>query len=114
MALPHGRPGFAGCCAWTLVAILCGSTGPGRPAAAAEPVAGPDLGLWLDAQDVEADGDTTVNPRDGTPIATWADKSSYRNNAIQQAERHRPDYARNVMDQGLNAIHFKASGKQYL
>jgi len=100
---------------WVSVFMTLGAlAAAGNPAAAAGPAAGPDLVLWLDAQDVDGDGKTADNPRTGTPIAAWADKSGHRHDAVQQAEGQRPTYARDVVDQGLHAIHFKASARQCL
>ncbi len=45
--------------------------------------AGVDNGLvtWLDASDVDGDGNATNQPADGTPVATWHDKSGAGNDA---------------------------------
>ena len=40
------------------------------------PAGVPGCTLWLDASDVDADGDSSNNPADGTPLSTWVDKSS--------------------------------------
>jgi hypothetical protein len=40
--------------------------------------------LWLAADDIDGDGDTTDNPPDGTPIDTWSDKSGNARDATRE------------------------------
>ena len=110
----HGRWWFALRCVLAMVLTSDSGLGTALGAAAPEPVTGPDLVLWLDAQDLEGSGDTTRNPPHGGAISTWVDKSSYRHSARQSALQQRPSYLRNALDSGLHAVHFQASSQQFL
>ena len=85
-----------------------------RSDAPSEPITGPDLVLWLDAQDIEGRGDAARSPPHGAAISIWADKSSYHHDARQAAAEQRPSYVRSVLDNGLHAVRFRAAGKQFL
>jgi hypothetical protein len=78
------------------------------------PVTGPDLVLWLDAQELAGCGEAARNPAAGAAIETWADKSSYHHDVRQAAAAQRPSYVRDVLDSGRHAVHFRAAGKQFL
>lgn len=52
----------------------------------------PNLGLWLDASDVNANGS---QPADNTAVTTWVDKSSNGFNATQATASYRPTYSNN-------------------
>lgn len=43
------------------------------------------LTLWLDATDVDGDGDATNNPSDGTSVSPWVDKSGSSNDMVTTA-----------------------------
>jgi hypothetical protein len=77
-----------------------------RTDAAPEPLTGPDLVLWLDAQDIGGDG--------GNAIDIWVDRSGYRNNARQSVVQQQPTHARDALERGLSAVHFEAAGRQHL
>ena len=49
-----------------------------------------DLMLWLDAQDVDGDGNSGNDPIAGTPVMTWADKSGNGYDAVQPTSGKRP------------------------
>jgi hypothetical protein len=97
---------------WVVVAVSVAALGL-NAATSAEPLTGPDLVLWLDAQDIAGRGDTSRNPVHGAAIDTWADKSSYHHDARAAADQ-RPTYARDVSDGGAAAVHFRATGRQFL
>ncbi|MCU0983205.1 MAG: LamG domain-containing protein, partial [Pirellulaceae bacterium] len=78
------------------------------------PVTGPDLVLWLDAQELAGRGDAAGNPAAGAAIETWADKSGYHHDVRQAAAEQRPSYVRDVLDSGRHVVHFRAAGKQFL
>jgi hypothetical protein len=85
-----------------------------KPAPLPEPVAGPDLVLWLDAEDIEGRGDASRQPAQGEAIAAWADKSSYRNHARQSVAPQQPTYLRDALDGELYAVHFQAAQRQHV
>ena len=114
MFVVDGRSRCVTRCALAMVLIGYWGLGPALPAAAPEPVTGPDLILWLDAQDLDGHGDTTRNPPHGGPISTWVDKSSYRHSARQCTPQQRPSYWREALDSGLHAVHFQAGSQQFL
>ena len=114
MSLPEGRLRFVGGCAPVLALTLCLAFGAAKSAAAVVPVTGPDLVLWLDAQDMEGKGGTSNQPPHGEAIAAWADNSSYRHHALQAVPQQRPTYLRNAMENGLPAVHFQAARQQHL
>ncbi|MFC1659029.1 LamG-like jellyroll fold domain-containing protein [Pseudomonadota bacterium] len=51
------------------------------------------LKLWLDAEDIDGDGDTTDNPADSSDISTWSDKSGNGNHATQATSTKQPLYS---------------------
>lgn len=87
-----------------LVLALSGSA----CAASLEPAGGPDLVLWLDAQDIPG------APADGEAIGAWPDRSGHRHEARQAVSAQRPAYAREVTDNGRHAVRFSAAGGQFL
>ncbi|KPK48024.1 MAG: hypothetical protein AMK72_07610, partial [Planctomycetes bacterium SM23_25] len=87
--------------------------GQSTAAATAGPLVGPDLVLWLDAQDI-AGGKGVDVPADKAAIATWADKSGCGNHATQAVEDRRPTYVRDALARGLHAVRFRAAPKQCL
>jgi len=104
------------CIAAALRAIVWGILASGGQSAAATtqgPVVGPDLVLWLDAQDI-AGGKKADAPADKAAIATWADKSGYGNHATQAVEGRRPTYVRDALVRGRHAVRFRAARKQSL
>lgn len=94
--------------AWSAFCLTAKSAPP------PDPVGGPDLVLWLDAQDIEGRGNTSFQPAQQQSIATWADKSSYRNHARQSVAPQQPTYLRDTLDGGLHAVHFQAAQRQHL
>jgi hypothetical protein len=89
-------------------------SGEVKPASAWTPVTGPDLVLWLDAQDIEGKGAATDKPPQSDAIGAWSDKSSYRNDARQTVPDRRPTLVGGVLDGGLRAVHFAAAKQQHL
>ena len=75
------------------------------------PAVTPGLVLWLDAQDI---GSPAAPPGNGAPVARWADKSTRGNHAVQGVAAHQPTYLVGKVRPGVNAVHFDASGRQYL
>ncbi|MCX6929145.1 MAG: hypothetical protein NT154_38900, partial [Verrucomicrobia bacterium] len=88
-----------------------GPTDPHNEALA--PITGPDLVLWLDAQDIDGKGTPAGQPRPGA-IAVWSDKSSYRNDARQPVGDRQPTLVGDSFDDGLHAVHFTAGKQQHL
>ena len=80
----------------------------------AGPVRGSSLVLWMDAQDIDREGDAGENPRNGAAIGRWVDKSSYGNHATQSAAGQRPTYVHNALGKGLSAVNFNARSRQFL
>ena len=58
-----------------LIVYVLGSIG-----AHAEPVRGPDLVLWLDAQEIDADGTSNNNLGCDATVASWRDKNQLLKN----------------------------------
>ena len=50
--------------------------------------------LWLDAADIDADGDRTTQPTAGTPVARWSDKSGRGNHVDQPDADQQPTIER--------------------
>ncbi len=50
------------------------------------------LVLWLDAEDIDADGKVSNNPQAGHPIRKWADKSGQGNHVEQEIAEQRPTF----------------------
>lgn len=71
-ASPIGVGSFATAPALNEPAPALGLPGPGTI---------PDLILWLDAADPDADGNPGNHPADGTGLTTWEDKSGFNNDA---------------------------------
>lgn len=99
-----------------LATALAGATGT-LPATVASvpaqvPASGPDLVLWLDAQDIDGRG------KQGTPLATgggmaaWTDKSQYHHDARQATLEKQPTY-QDASDGAFPAVHFEASRRQH-
>ncbi len=110
----YGHPLRGGRRAAAVALVLGLGVGGATTAPAAEPVTGPDLVLWLDAQDLDGGGQATGAPPQGAGIGTWADKSGCRNHARQTVARQQPTFAREEMDNGRHAVHFEASQGQHL
>ncbi len=70
--------------------------------------------LWLDATDIDGDGNTGNNPADGDPIGTWVDKSGTGND-VTSSGLARPSYI--ATDSDLNnqpVLGFDRSEGDYL
>jgi len=63
---------------------------PSQSAFATPPSDG--LILWLDADDIDADADPSNNPRHGTPVTRWADKSDRGNHVEQDSPEWQPTF----------------------
>ena len=59
--------------------------------------------LWLDASDIDGDGDTNDNPADGDDVTIWADKSGNGNDAVGSTV---PSYSTSAIN-GKAAVHFQ-------
>jgi parallel beta-helix repeat protein len=59
--------------------------------------------LWLDASDIDGDGDTNDNPADGGDVTIWADKSGNGNDAAGSTV---PSYSTSAIN-GKAAVHFQ-------
>ena len=100
-------------CALVLAAGVHQAGGQSTAATKDGPLVGPDLVLWLDAQDV-AGGKAADAPADKDAVAAWADKSGCGNHATQAAEGRRPTYVRDALGRGRHAVRFRAAEKQRL
>ena len=56
----------------------------------------PNLALWLDASDVDGDGNTDVLVIDSAPVATWVDKSVGQRTVSQGTSTSQPAYKTNA------------------
>ena len=70
-----------------IICVVSVAAGAEPPAPVAKPMTGPDLVLWLDAQDIRADGGATADPPDGAAVAAWVDKSGHHHHARQKLEQ---------------------------
>ncbi|MBC8868831.1 MAG: hypothetical protein H8E44_05410 [Planctomycetes bacterium] len=73
-----------------VVVMFCGT------AVCAGPVRGPDLILWLDAQDIDGDGKSGNNLASGAAVVRWRDKSEHANHAMQATPDRQPTYSQGV------------------
>jgi hypothetical protein len=71
------------------------------------PASVPNLTLWLDALDVDGDGDVTDNPANSSTVTTWVDKSGKGYNATASSGVA-PTYATNTLN-GRPALNFGTS-----
>lgn len=97
-----------------LAAVLLSLVATENVSPAAEPATGPNLVLWLDAQDIDGDGAADNNPGDGRPIDRWTDKSGYGNHATQNMPDRQPVRTVDGITPGLSAVYFNAAKGQYL
>ena len=97
-----------------LCLVPCLAAAAAKSGSAGEPVTGPDLVLWLDAQQIDGSANTDRPPRDGDAIDTWTDRSSYGHDARQAVPQQRPTYVRDALDVGLPAVRFEAAQGQHL
>lgn len=95
---------------------LLGSMVPSATAISAEPVTDSRLVLWLDAQDLDGDGqvDRADETAPGRLMERWVDKSAYRNHAVQSAQAHRPVLSAAGTTGQMRALSFGAAHQQYL
>jgi len=103
-------PGWA--CPVLLVLAVFGLTI--LSAAVIEPVLGPDLVLWLDARDITGQGTAPGKSVGGGPLNTWADKSTYHNDARQTVPSQQPVSVCEAADGGVQAVRFQAARRQHL
>ncbi len=61
--------------------------------------------LWLEASDIDADGDTNDNPAYGADVTIWADKSGNGNDAAGSTV---PSYSTSSIN-GKAAVHFQSN-----
>ena len=69
----------------------------------ASPVDISHLVLWLDASDVDGDGETSDNPANGVDVILWADKSGHGNDA---AGSNVPSYSTRAIN-GKAGVRFR-------
>jgi hypothetical protein len=72
---------------WLIIWLSITAAGLAVRAADFDPAGIPGLSLWLDAADVNGDGN---NPVHGTPVAVWHDKSSAGYDVSQADSSYRP------------------------
>ncbi len=97
-----------------LTAALLGVLATASGSRAAQPVTGPELILWLDAQDVDGDGDRGNEPADGQSIARWIDKSGCGNHATQDELARQPKCWVSKANSGPSFVHFTAVRGEFL
>lgn len=97
-----------------LTVFLTSSIASARAAAPSFPAAKSDLVFWLDAQDVDGDGNASNVPPDGAAVRRWVDKSGRGNHAVQDERQQAPAYAVAPLGWNGNALRFHATGRQYL
>ena len=107
-------PNHVTCHGFVLVFVLLGIVAAENGARGTEPHIGPGLVLWLDAQDIDGDGDTRDNPAQGQPVDRWTDKSGHGNHATQNLPDRQPYVAVDGMKPGLSSVHFNALQREYL
>ncbi len=98
----------------TVVAVTLGIVSAASGLRGGEPVTGPGLILWLDAQDVDGDGKREDKPSDGQPIGRWSDKSGDGHHATQDDPDRQPTCTAAKVNAGPRFIHFAAANGQYL
>ncbi|MBN1422904.1 MAG: hypothetical protein JXP34_29270 [Planctomycetes bacterium] len=97
------------------IASIAAAVGTGGSAPeGADPTRIPGLVLWLDARDIDGDGDEGNDPAIGASIARWIDKSGNGNHATQGEPDRRPAYVRDGAAPEATAIRFRAASLQYL
>jgi len=104
---------MAGNCTW-MAAVGLAAWMIWAGSADADPVTGPGLVLWLDAQDVDGDGRLGNNPSPGEAVARWTDKSDYGNHATQSVLAHQPTFAQGGASPAGSTVRFTAAKGQYL
>jgi len=113
MRLARYRPAMRCLAAVAMLSWLQASAAMAEKPAMA-PVTGPDLVLWLDAQELAGRGFASNRPPHGSAVGTWADKSSYRNDVCQTVPSQQPTCLRDALEDGLAAVHFEAAQRQQL
>ncbi len=78
------------------------------------PVTGPSLVLWLDAQDIDGEGNSSAGPAQGAVVDHWVDKSTFGNHAVQPVAGRSPCRAAAGTRGRFCSVRFTASRKQYL
>ncbi|MBU62182.1 MAG: hypothetical protein CMI26_06735 [Opitutae bacterium] len=71
------------------------------------PASVPGLKLWLDANDVDGDGQADSNANDSN-VSVWTDKAGGDHNATQTTESQKPTYKTNSLN-GKSALFFDSS-----
>ncbi len=60
--------------------------------------------LWLDANDIDGDGNVANDPADGNAVATWVDKSSNGFDLTQGTPDDQPSFATGVLKAGTMPV----------
>jgi len=82
------------------ILLACGAAlalGGAARAAITDPTDISGLQLWLDAQDVDGDGNSGNDPADGASLATWVDKSTNGRDLSQGTAGDQPLYRTNQL-----------------
>jgi len=74
------------------VSLLATAAYHGRICFAADVPPAEGLILWLDAEDVDADGNAENHPDNNSPIERWSDKSGRGNHVTQKTSERRPTF----------------------
>ncbi len=92
---------------FVLMSVLMGTIGWSQtgPGGVGSDDGSSSLEIWLSATDVDADGDQTDNPPNGSQISLWADHSGHLNN-FTQSGANRPTYNTSGT---FSAVNFNAS-----
>ncbi|MBL0319110.1 MAG: DUF4347 domain-containing protein [Alphaproteobacteria bacterium] len=71
-------------------------------------VAGANSALHLDATDLNADGNYTNNPTNGSNVSNWVDRSSMANHFTQTTSSQKPTYSTTAFG-GIGGVNFSGS-----
>lgn len=78
------------------------------------PLTGRSLVLWLDAQDIDGQGNSSKGPAQEAVVDHWVDKSTRGNHAVQPVVGQRPCRVAAGTEDRFCSVRFTASRKQYL
>jgi len=93
------------------------STHRGAESERCEPVRDEWLVLWLDAQDIDGNGQAQPADRadaNDLPLGRWADKSSHGNHAVQAERAHQPTLKSGGDESAADTVCFAAARQQFL